>query len=284
MAVRRRVVLKFYISGPMRGLPGDNYDQFNEVEAALTARLSAPNPVGYWHAVTAEGFEVLNPARNFGGDRTRALSEYMQADLEMVLQADIMVMLPGWENSEGAAQREVPLALWTGKGFLQATPTLTPGHWDFVRMEPPQLPALANGPVTGLTGAVRAFDSGATRDTDDGKLDYEGFLSPAVLKAFAQYMHTHRVQSDGSLRSADNWQKGMPREVYMSSMFRHFMDVWQAHRGLPIDVPHLEALMALLFNVQGYAFELLRAQPDDFPRLRETLRDKGVFSNAGEVS
>jgi len=35
---------------------------------------------------------------------------------------------------------------------------------------------------------VRTFDTGATRDTEDGKLDYEGFLSGRVLKRYAEYM------------------------------------------------------------------------------------------------
>lgn len=108
---------------------------------------------------------------------------------------------------------------------------------------------------------MREFDTGATRDDEAGKLDYEGFLSPAVLEAFAVYMHKHRLQADGKLRSADNWQKGMPKPVYMSSMWRHFMTCWKAHRGLPTPgESHLDALMALLFNVQGYAHQLLAEQ------------------------
>lgn len=103
----------------------------------------------------------------------------------------------------------------------------------------------------------RQFETGAYRDTEDGKYDYEGFLSPAVLERFAKYMHEHRLQSNGEMRSSDNWQKGIPTDVYMKSMFRHFMDVWSEHR-YPIDAEvQEEALCALLFNVQGYLFELL---------------------------
>jgi len=32
------------------------------------------------------------------------------------------------------------------------------------------------------TGTIRQFTTGATRDTSDGKLDYEGFISPLVLE------------------------------------------------------------------------------------------------------
>jgi hypothetical protein len=69
---------------------------------------------------------------------------------------------------------------------------------------------------------VRTFSTGATRDTDEGKLDFEGFLSPTVLKAFAEYMHEKRKMPDGSLRDSDNWQRGIPVDAYMKSMWRHF--------------------------------------------------------------
>ena len=104
---------------------------------------------------------------------------------------------------------------------------------------------------------MRRFDTGATRDSDDGKLDYEGFLSALVLRRYAEYMHAHRVQADGELRDSDNWQGGMPKSVYMKSMWRHFYDVWAIHRGVQ-DGDIVEALMALCFNVMGYAHEELK--------------------------
>lgn len=123
---------------------------------------------------------------------------------------------------------------------------------------------LAKGPAV---PAMRQFTTGATRNTDTEKLDYEGFLSPQVLQSYARYMHTHRRQADGTLRSADNWQKGIPLDVYMTSAWRHFMDVWSLHRGLPVSSPEdghavtpEEALNALLFNVQGMLFETLRGE------------------------
>jgi hypothetical protein len=105
-------------------------------------------------------------------------------------------------------------------------------------------------------GTLRTFETGATRDTAEGKLDYEGFLSPLVLQRFAQYMDEHRVQSDGTLRDSDNWQKGIPLDQYMKSGWRHFFDWWAGHRGGSHD---MEALCALLFNVMGYMHEALKA-------------------------
>jgi hypothetical protein len=107
---------------------------------------------------------------------------------------------------------------------------------------------------------MRNFDTGATRDTDEGKLDYEGALSPFVLQRYLQYMTEHQVQADGKTRLSDNWQKGIPRDAYMKSGFRHFMDWWTLHRT-GTSFPGLEdALCALLFNVMGYLHETLQAK------------------------
>lgn len=106
--------------------------------------------------------------------------------------------------------------------------------------------------------AGRYFESGAYRDSVDEKFDYEGFLSPLVLEAYGAYMHKHRRQSDGEMRDSDNWQRGIPREQYMKSAWRHFMDLWSAHRGYPSRDGLDEALGGLLFNVMGYWHECLK--------------------------
>lgn len=118
-----------------------------------------------------------------------------------------------------------------------------------------------------MNGKIRTFDTGATRDTDQGKPDFDGFLSPLVLEEFGKYMHKHRVQSDGSLRDSDNWQRGIPLPQYMKSMFRHFLDAWRLHRGYEVKdtktglrLTLREALTALLFNVMGYLHELLKEE------------------------
>ncbi len=112
---------------------------------------------------------------------------------------------------------------------------------------------------------MRQFPSGATRDNDDTKNDYEGYLSPLVIESYGRYMSRHRIQADGKLRAADNWQKGIPLGAYMSSMWRHFMDVWAHHRGLAsiAKEPLEEALCALLFNVMGFLHETLKERSDE---------------------
>lgn len=106
---------------------------------------------------------------------------------------------------------------------------------------------------------VRKFETGATRSPEEWKYDYEGFLSPRVLERYAAYMHKHRIQTDGSLRASDNWQKGIPRDSYMKSLWRHFIDVWKNHRRLYTPESVEENLCAVIFNASGYLHEILKA-------------------------
>ena len=105
--------------------------------------------------------------------------------------------------------------------------------------------------------ASREFATGATRDGDRDKLDYEGFLSPFVLTRFAQYMHKNREQPDGSFRNSDNWQLGIPEEQYLKSLLRHVMSAWTAYRAGDGYVDDDE-LCAILFNAQGLLHERLK--------------------------
>lgn len=111
---------------------------------------------------------------------------------------------------------------------------------------------------------MREFETGATRDDDTEKYDYEGFINPLVLERFAQYMHGYRKQADGKLRDSDNWQNGIPTDVYMKSMLRHVMALWKVHRGYADEAEIEESLCAIVFNAFGYLFNLLH---EDDPEL-----------------
>lgn len=114
---------------------------------------------------------------------------------------------------------------------------------------------------------IRTFESGANRDSDQDKLDYEGFLCPKVLESYAKYMHQNRIMADGSLRDSDNWQKGIPIDQYMKSLFRHFIEVWTLHRQsktsplTPTGLAEQErALCAVMFNSMGMLHEILKSK------------------------
>lgn len=112
---------------------------------------------------------------------------------------------------------------------------------------------------------VRKFDTGATRSSDAGRYDPEGFLSPLAIERFCEYMNKHRLQPDGTIRASDNWQKGIPLDVYLKGGLRHFLHLWLRHRGHPVVDDKAAAsieedLCALWFNVQGMLHEVLKAK------------------------
>ena len=79
-----------YLAGPMRGLADYNYPAFHAAAKDLRAR----------------GFTVLSPAEHdedTGLDPAEDLTVIMRWDLEAVLQADSVVLLPGWRSSAGVA-------------------------------------------------------------------------------------------------------------------------------------------------------------------------------------
>jgi hypothetical protein len=67
-------------------MPDENYAAFN----AAAER---------W---TKMGFVVANPANRFGGRRDVDRKTYMRHDIAELLQCDGIVMLEGWEFSDGA--------------------------------------------------------------------------------------------------------------------------------------------------------------------------------------
>lgn len=115
--------------------------------------------------------------------------------------------------------------------------------------------------LTSGGGTIRVFDTGALRDTEAGKLDFEGFLSPLAVEAFATFMNFNRELADGSTRDSDNWQKGIPKDAYIKSGWRHFVAWWRCHRGVGAKEGIVWALCGVLFNAQGYLHELLKDDP-----------------------
>ena len=110
---------------------------------------------------------------------------------------------------------------------------------------------------------MRKFDGGATRDNNEGKSDFEGFLSPLVIEAYGKYMNKHRKQADGKLRDSDNWQKGFGDEhfaVCMKSLFRHFHDLWMEHRGYKSREGLEDAINGILFNTMAYYHQYLKKE------------------------
>jgi FMN phosphatase YigB (HAD superfamily) len=110
---------------------------------------------------------------------------------------------------------------------------------------------------------MRIFESGATRDTSDGKLNYVKALSPIVLKRYVEYLGQHRQQADGGLRDWDNWKQGIPIDTYLDSLGRHFWAVWMLNHGYSVNDNHGQvdiesSLCGVIFNSMGMLYELLK--------------------------
>jgi hypothetical protein len=76
-----------YLSGPMTGLPGQNYAAFQ----AAAERLRA------------QGVQVISPHEiTPPGVGPWSWEAHMRVDLAALLTADVIVVLPGWEGSRGA--------------------------------------------------------------------------------------------------------------------------------------------------------------------------------------
>lgn len=80
--MKRRV----YIAGPMSGYDDHNYPAFYDAEKR-------------WKKA---GWDVLNPARSFDGDKSRVYTDYLREDVRMISRADAIAFLPGWNRSKGA--------------------------------------------------------------------------------------------------------------------------------------------------------------------------------------
>lgn len=74
-----------YISGPMTGLPENNYPAFNEAAERLRGL----------------GYKVINPADN-PEPPCKSWAGFMRMSIKQVAEADINVRLPQWDVSKGA--------------------------------------------------------------------------------------------------------------------------------------------------------------------------------------
>lgn len=76
-----------YIAGPMTGMAGYNYDAFNKMESYLRS-------LGFT--------KILNPTTIADGKKGLSYTFYIRESIKLLLNAELVVFLNGWENSRGA--------------------------------------------------------------------------------------------------------------------------------------------------------------------------------------
>lgn len=79
--------MKIFISGPMTGYPNFNREAFHTLAAGLRSL----------------GYTVLSPAESAPPTDPDSWSAWMKLSITQLMQADIVVTLPGWVDSNGAA-------------------------------------------------------------------------------------------------------------------------------------------------------------------------------------
>lgn len=114
---------KWYVAGPMRGLPNFNYDTFDEVAEEIKSQYRVA---------------VFNPADLFERDQDRSLNEYLAAELPQLTECEAIVFLPGWWRSEGArieymVAKACGLKMYTAKEriFPSGIDEFIVEGWDF---------------------------------------------------------------------------------------------------------------------------------------------------------
>lgn len=113
---------RVYIAGPMQGHPMHNFPEFFRVEALLTEL----------------GYDVVNPARNDGGDtpedayerslrEDRSWEDYMRLDIAALTTCDAICLLDDWWTSKGA-NCEQTIAAWLRLEVINAAGIRIPTH------------------------------------------------------------------------------------------------------------------------------------------------------------
>lgn len=90
-----------FISGPYRGP--------TESDVVRNIRHAEKYAIQYW----LKGFAVICPHKNtalLGGLAPEKV--WLEGDMEILRRCDLIVMIPGWENSEGAkAEHEAAVSM-----------------------------------------------------------------------------------------------------------------------------------------------------------------------------
>lgn len=101
----------------MTGLPEHNYPAFYAAAEA-------------WRKA---GWDVANPAENYGGDQGRPYSDYVQIDLQSLRSCDAIALLPGWNgpSARGSVwERYVGEQLLGLRIYEDATQPVAPPYTD----------------------------------------------------------------------------------------------------------------------------------------------------------
>ena len=107
-------------------------------------------------------------------------------------------------------------------------------------------------PVIKDSGKRQSFDTGAVRDTQDGKGDLSLLPYYSILELAKHF------QRGSQKYDKNNWRKGIPLSRFFDSCQRHMAKIAMGYT----DEPHLEAA---LFNLMGYMETKKRIEMGQLP-------------------
>lgn len=116
--------MKYYICGPMTGLPQFNIPLFDEVAAKLRGEgLDVVSPAELDDASTrATALASPDGAPGSGSANGETWGDFLARDVKLIADSlDAIVVLPDWHKSRGA-RLEVFVGLLTGKSFYAYRP------------------------------------------------------------------------------------------------------------------------------------------------------------------
>ena len=103
--------------------------------------------------------------------------------------------------------------------------------------------------MSDLTGLTK-FDTGAVRDTQEGKPDFVETQSFTANRRYAGYMTGKKAKY-----GVGNFKKGIPISSYEQSLLRHVDKYFRNKYEGGQDEPNEDHLAAIRFNVDGIMHE-----------------------------
>lgn len=118
------------------------------------------------------------------------------------------------------------------------------------------------------SGKRQGFDSGAKRDTQDGK------SRPDLISVFMRRRLGDVMAKGAEKYDERNWEKGMPSSRYLASAHRHILDFEEGK----VDEDHLSQaifnLGAIIHNQEAIKRGILPAELNDLPDYTERDREE----------
>lgn len=247
-----------YIAGPMRGYPRLNFDAFMSAEDKLRSAFplwTIHNPA---RMDLEEGFNPDDPAEI----TNELMEEWMRRDLGLITESDIIVLLDGWERSEGV-RKELTVARACG-------------------LTPMGVPAV--GPITWPTWDELA-DAARSADADRGSKSAEEEVRVVSetggekgqkperydLLPWEALDEVARVYGFGAEKyKPHNWRRGYAWGLSFAAAMRHITQWWTGERHDPESgyhhlahgVFHLLALM--VYDDAAFDYHTHDDRPDDY--------------------